>query len=227
MGSKQKQQVVDTSPWKPAQPYLLSALGAGQEAFDLANPAGQRIAGQMATQAAQGSPLINAAQGNLLGTLQGDYLGGANPYLDQIANRVGANVDARFSGAGRVGGGLHKQALAEAMAPVYANDYGLERGRQMQALGMAPMGYSLGFAPAERELQAELSRFAPAQTLASLAGGMGGMGGQQSSPLYQNRTAGALGGAMSGLGMGQALGFPLLGAAGPWALGGAILGGLL
>ena len=119
---------------------------------------------QAALQAAQqramtGSPLVPAAQQQLLGTIQGQYLG-ANPYLESALQPAfgaaqrqyeGAVNQAlsNFSRAGRYGSGAMTGALGQAGGEFaraltgtagqlgYAN-YADERARQMAAMQLAP-----------------------------------------------------------------------------------------
>ena len=78
---------------------------------------------------------------SLLDVANGKYLGGANPYLDDILGRSSAEaaskVGQQFAASGRYGSGRFAAATADAVANVetqarYA-DYEAERGRQAQA----------------------------------------------------------------------------------------------
>lgn len=80
-------------------------------------------------------------------TLSGAYLSpDSNPYLADIAKRMGgeagARVNASFAGSGRTGSGLAGkyagQGVAEAVGDVYSQNYQAERGRMSGAVGMAP-----------------------------------------------------------------------------------------
>lgn len=107
-----------------------------------------------------GSPLVDAGQSSLIDTLGGKYLGG-NPYLsDALSAEFGKqnerfrddilpSLDAKFAGAGRTAGGAHidtsmrmtrdlADAQADATARAVAGEYGAERGRMLQAAGLAP-----------------------------------------------------------------------------------------
>lgn len=73
----------------------------------------------------------------------GKYLGGANPFLDDIIGRAGSeaasSVGQKFAASGRYGSGRFAAATADAVANVetqarYA-DYENERARQVQAAG--------------------------------------------------------------------------------------------
>ena len=113
-----------------------------------------------AGRALQGSPLTGEAQNLGLNTLQGNYLNGS-PWLDQMYDRgVGAmtrnfsdsvlpNIDSQFAGKGRYGSDLWSNQKDMAMdnlgrqlegyaTNLYGGNYDQERGRQMQAMSMAP-----------------------------------------------------------------------------------------
>lgn len=109
-----------------------------------------------------GSPVLNAAQGNLYNTLQGQYLSpGSNPYLsgmyDAAARRMTQTygestqpqTDAAFSRAGAFGGSAHRllqaqqsrdlqQGLGDLAAQMYGGQYEAERQKQLQAALVAP-----------------------------------------------------------------------------------------
>lgn len=77
---------------------------------------------------------------NLDGVARGDYLGGANPFLDALINQsadtAATNVASRFSGAGRYGSGAFSRAIADATGRIATqtrfDDYNNERQRQAQ-----------------------------------------------------------------------------------------------
>jgi hypothetical protein len=116
----------------------------------------------MATRAQQGNPLMGQAGGEVSKILSGDYLDPNNnpgfqgalsaavrPITDAFRNEVMPGVDSMFSGAGRTASGMHGQAysnaqqdLARGIGDVSSNmafnNYGMERGNMMNALGMAP-----------------------------------------------------------------------------------------
>ena len=188
-----------------------------------------------------GSPAEQQLGQQLAGTLRGDYLG-ANPYLDdvvgaatrgvteQFEQSVLPGIAAQFGAGGRTGSGIHQQALAQAggelaqavgdvEARIRGQDYGAERGRQLQAAGLVPTASALDYqnidrlrgvgAATEQQgrdiLQDQINRFnfyqqRPAQQLAQYAGLIGGQyGGEQSGYTRQGlgQTAGrVLGGVL-------------------------------
>jgi hypothetical protein len=108
-----------------------------------------------------GNTPAQAAGGMLNKTLQGDYLGGANPYLDQVFATSAQNVTDQFnrnilpsiktagvqSGmydssrqgiAEGLAAGEAQKNLAQLSANIYAPAYESERGRQIQAATLAP-----------------------------------------------------------------------------------------
>jgi hypothetical protein len=131
-----------TAPWGPLQQYLTQLFpGATQVAQD---------------------------------TMSGKYLTPeSNPYLKQygqfLSDQVGANVDSRFTSAGRYGSGAHTGELARniggTLSGLYGNAYSQERGFQNQ-------------------------------TANGLLGG--NYGGTQTNPYFQNKTGDMLSGALTG-----------------------------
>jgi hypothetical protein len=161
--------------------------------------------------------------GHLNDIVSGKYLGQGNPYLENMIQQTNAGVNANFSGAGRYGSGAHSGYLADAGNKLRYEDYGAERGRMMQAAAMAPTAAQLRYLPAQQRIDAammgeelpwqRLSRYADMVNAAS------GSFSQQTSPIYRNKTAGALGGAASGAALGSMFG--------PMGMGiGAAAGGL-
>lgn len=78
-------------------------------------------------------------------TINGDYVN-ANPYTggiaDLIAKKAQGNYAATFGASGRSRGGLAAllsgQGVGDALQSFYSGVYDQERGRQQQAIGMAP-----------------------------------------------------------------------------------------
>ena len=99
-----------------------------------------------ADRARSGSPLTQASQGQLADTISGRYLDAGNPYFEQMANRVRAQVqpqiDARFAASGAGGSPLANRALGlglgDAIGSLAYQNYGDERQRQMQGTMLAP-----------------------------------------------------------------------------------------
>lgn len=227
-GNKQKDVTTTTAPWGPQQPYLTDIFSRGQELYKT-NPGGlnnnmlQGIRGLLTPDEG-----FLAGQQQLNDTLSGRYLN-ANPYLDQTFNRaasgVGNNIASRFAGSGRFGSGNMYRSLSDGMNnlanDLYGRNYQLERERQYNALSMAPI-YA-DFMP-NRMLQAgQIQQTAPWEQLGRYQGLItGNYGSQSTAPIYRNRGAGVLGGAMAGADLSTKLGSdnPLL-----WALGGAYMGG--
>ena len=192
------------------------------------------------------------AMQNYQGLMGGDYLYGGegfNQALEAAGRQIQPQVASMFGRSGRNQSGLADVAATQQLGDVFAGMYGQERGRQMQGLGMAGQMDALRGMPAARMAQVGAAReaqtgreqadararyeadaYAPQVGLdryISRVTGIAPFGGQsssQTSPLYNNRLAGGLGGAMSGLGMaGQLGGMPFFGAGGA----GAGLGGML
>jgi hypothetical protein len=115
----------------------------------------------MANRAMQGNPLMGQAGGEIGKILSGDYLDPNNnpgfqgalsaairPITQAFSNEVMPGIDSAFSSAGRYGSGMQGQAysnaqqdLARGIGDVSSNmafnNYGMERGNMMNAIGMA------------------------------------------------------------------------------------------
>ena len=192
--------------------------------------------------------LLNTINGNFLSIgnpyFQGAFNAAARPITENFLSTVSPGINGAFSQAGRMGSGAHAMArnraedtlarqLSDLGGQMAYQVYGDERARQQQAIGMAPQLAAGDYADAQalagvggaREGLAQQQANQPLQALQdylALVGGNFGSTTTQTSPLYQNRAAGALGGALAGL---QVAGqYPGLGVSAPWAAG---IGGLL
>ena len=212
----------------------------GQTVVPFSQPTQQALALQQ-QRALQGSPVTGSAQNLATSTLQGDFLN-SNPYLDATfqrgANQIGNNLDSLFARSGRdlvAQAPARGEALASYATQLYGGNYANERQNQMNAMAQAP-----GLAQQDyidtaqlRDVGSTVENLAQQQALDNqrrfdfeqmrpelaldafqrrIAGGASGYQ-QTSQPMYQNRGAGALGGAVVGSQIG-----------GPW---GALVGGLL
>lgn len=116
----------------------------------------------MANRAMNGNPLMGQASGEVGRILSGDYLDPNNnpgfqgalsaavrPVTDAFRDVVMPGIDSSFSSAGRYGSGAQMGAYSDATqdmarsvgdisANMAFNNYGMERGNMMNALGMAP-----------------------------------------------------------------------------------------
>ena len=212
----------------------------------------EQALGLQSQRALQGSPLTANAQSQVNQTLSGE--GYSQPWFDaqfkSAYNRINPQADSLFGTSGRTGSGLHDAAKIEALGNAYGQFAGQERDRQMKAAALAPafaqQDYfdigQLANVGAQRQdmsqrlideqvARHEFQQNQPAQRLQQYANilqgsGMGQGYGTTSTPYYQNKTAGALGGALAGAGLGQAL-LPAAMASGPWGWGAAGIGALL
>jgi len=204
--------------------------------------------------ALSGSPVTQAAQGNLASTLRGDFLAGGPGFdaaFQAASNRIIPQVSSAFGRAGRTGSGLARTAMTSALGDAFAGLFGQERGRQLQAASLAPTLASQDFlninaladvgrqrqAMEQQSINEAMARHDfPFQQLMRETGLITslipGAGGVQRTPTTQNRAAGILGGALAGgalLGEGGALAplfgvHPALGAIGGGLLGSGLLG---
>ena len=154
MGKGSSDTTTSTSPWSGLQPYLSTGFEAAFN--DVLNnpleffpnstvtpfsPETEYGLGAMTNRAAMGSPLNPAAQGQVMDTLSGKYLTGGegyDAYLDSVMSDVRPQVDSQFAAGGRTGSGMHSESLGRGLGRGMAPLYNAERGRMMQASGMAP-----------------------------------------------------------------------------------------
>lgn len=190
----------------------------------------------MEQRALAGSPITAAAQQNAANVLGGSFLMGGNPFLQQaIQNASQPTIDAvqsQFSAAGRLGSGANMDVLSRNVGQIAQNmaysNYGDERQRQMQVLGMAPQLAAQDYADfnalagvgdarrqqAQAELQDQVNRFnfeqnTPAEKLAKymalVGGGQFGSTGTDTRPVFSNPLAEGLGLATGAAGLGNML----------------------
>ena len=110
----------------------LAGLGAGEARAAAGNP----LIGQAQGAVGGAMDFTNPAAAYLQETARGDFLNANNPYLEDALRPAINQVQSQFSRAGRLGSGANVGAMTEALAPVYAQNYDRERGRQMQAQKM-------------------------------------------------------------------------------------------
>jgi hypothetical protein len=175
--------VQDIPAW--LKPYAEEMLKSGQATFNQSTK----------------SPLIPAAEAEMLKTIQGGYLD-SNPYLDQTyqrgAEQIKSNLSPSFGHMQAFGSNTgynqaYGRSLADLATGLYGGNYQTERGRQFAATTGAP----------DFNSSATTSAFAPHQAYKSL---MNFGGGTQTSPYFQNNMAGAAGGALAGYTMSRMFG---------------------
>lgn len=162
--------VQSNNPPAYAEPYLkdIAAQGAALGQNPLSFFPGSTFAGfapetelamtGQTARALNGSPLVDAAQGNLMDTIGGKYLDVGNPYFGGVANAIRDQVQpavaSQFGGANRVGSGAHEsefaRVFANAIAPIALQNYENERGRQQSAALGAPSFAQNDYADMER-----------------------------------------------------------------------------
>jgi hypothetical protein len=202
----------------------------------------ERALGLQEQRALNGSPVTSAAQNYVTGSLNGSQFGG-NPQLDNTFNRAAmatqGQLASQFAGSGRnvdQSQFLRGQQLNDLATSIYGGAYENDRNRQQatlsHAIPLAQQDYqdiaALRGVGGEVEAQSgqviddavrrhDYNNAMPSQWLDQYLNRISGQQGQttttQLPPQYQNRTAGAAGGALAGYGLG-----------GGW---GALLGGLL
>ncbi len=234
--------------------------GTGVVPFSPQTEQALRMTEQMAL---QGTGLERAGMDTMLATARGDYLDGSpffegafenqvRPLVQRYSEELLPGLQSSFTAGGFRGGSGEQQAAMSMMdsynralsgtaGQLAFQNYGQERGRQMQAAGMAPqyamtrfqnpqMLANVGAAReglAQAQLSDEIARHNFEQNIQAdklaqylgLVGGGFGSEGTSSQPIQRNIGAQLLGGALAGAKLGPALG---LGAG-----GGALAGGLL
>lgn len=221
-----------------AVPYAQDFLGRSQQVADMPyqgyggqtvaqfNPIQTGAYNAMATRAAVGSPVNDAASGELTKTLNGGYLNN-NPYLDQVVGQssrdVMAGMDKLNARSGSFGNsGVYQSTareLADSSARIRYGDYNNERNRQVGSIGLAPQIANQDYVDANAALQAgnafqsqdqrnltdQYSRWQEAQNypkdqLGTLAKGLGLNYGSSSTGPGANSTGQALGTALAAYG---------------------------
>ena len=95
--------------------------------------------GNRAQIAGSGNTVGGAGSAEAMRILNGEYLDVTkNPAYQRNINDALGVASQRFSGSGRVGSGAYAGALGDAATGTAAQMYNVERGRQMDALGMMP-----------------------------------------------------------------------------------------
>lgn len=260
--------VQKADPWEGQQPYLRSIFYKAQNMYnqgalapdyypdsttvDMSDTTQQALDLQR-QRALAGSPLTDAAQGELQRTISGSYLDptqntALQGVLDAALNTALPSVDAAATKAGRYGSGVWADTRAQAAQEAAASVYGDERTRQMQAMMFAPQMAQQDYQDiaalsevgtaeenyAQQQLNELVNRYnyEQAQPMTALQNYLnlvqGNYGGSSSAT---TSTSGArsnpLGGALGGAAMGGGLAYTL-GASNPLigaaALGGGLLG---
>ena len=110
----------------------LAGLGAGEARAAAGNP----LIGQAQGAVSGAMDFANPATDYLTQTARGDFLNANNPHLAAALQPAIDRVQGMYSRAGRLGSGANLGAVTQAIAPVYAQQFERERGRQMQAQQM-------------------------------------------------------------------------------------------
>jgi hypothetical protein len=146
MGGSKK--TTETTPWKPAQPYIIQNLKDTQQAFNQNQPELQGFSNDMRATYGRLAPGAEAgimgAQGLVNRNLSGANLNG-NPWLDAILERTRENVtngvNSQFNAAGRFGSGAYQgvlsKQLADAENSLRFQNYGMEREIQQNSVSDA------------------------------------------------------------------------------------------
>jgi hypothetical protein len=196
-----------SAPWGPSQDFLQRNLGHAE--YRVLNPSPYLTQGvdSQAQRAMQGNPLNQAAQGNAMQTLQGDFLSpNSNPYLRDTVNQAMGDARAQINGqfAGdNYGSSAHQEWLTKGLMnqalPMYNQNYQQERQRQMGAQALAPTLANQDYTDINQLQNAGNASWDQLMKAQQIYQGTGGMGGTQSQPYFQNQAAGIMGGALGGM----------------------------
>ena len=237
-GGGQTSTIQKADPYAPAQPALNQIIseagtiyGQGPSAAGYVAPTQQTLQGLAGQET-----VANAAQQQVLGTIQGQY---TNPFLSpliqQAATDVYSNVAGQFSGAGRTPGSPLSQAtvtgqVAQKALPYAFGQLERERARQLQTAQAVPsltaVGGALEDITRQQQMGPQASLAQYYNTIAPIAYGLPTQ--QQTTQMPPPNVIGmAGGGAMMGAGMGSM--FESIGAGKGAMYGGlaGLLGGLL
>ena len=137
----------DTSPWAGQQPYLMNLFNRAESLYGRPTVAAQSPFTQQAIRAraeeAGPNSLTGQAQDQFRKTIAGDY---TNPYakaaLGDVLDMARSKINSQFQGD-NYGNSAHQEwlgrGLVTAAAPVAAQMYDTERGRQLSAAQAAPV----------------------------------------------------------------------------------------
>lgn len=143
-------------------------------------------------------------QKSLQATADGAFLGGANPYLDDIVNRsnaaAAARVNAQMAASGRYGSGMNQNAVSDAVSAnemkLRYDDYNTQAQRQMQAAtaidsaANARTGLASGFINSIGSAQAQNAGLAAQGAQLGLAGDTAALGAASQLASQQATNAG-------------------------------------
>jgi len=213
-GGGQTSTIQKADPYAPAQPALNQIIseagtiyGQGPSAAGYVAPTQQTLQGLAGQET-----VANAAQQQVLGTIQGQY---TNPFLSpliqQAATDVYSNVAGQFSGAGRTPGSPLSQAtvtgqVAQKALPYAFGQLERERARQLQTAQAVPsltaVGGALEDVTRQQQMGPQASLAQYYNTIAPIAYGLPTQ--QQTTQMPPPNVMGmAGGGAMMGAGMGS------------------------
>lgn len=172
MGGKSQTVTQKSSPWKPAQPFLLDAMNQASDIFNAGDFAADPYTGQRtitpsdATTGAQqgildmaagGTPGLDAARSYLTSMMGGGMYSGMQGVRDNILGSAIPAATAMFSGSGMTNSSTAMdgvgRAATEALAPFEYGAYENAQNRAMQAAGMMPQMEQAAYLPFQMQSQ--------------------------------------------------------------------------
>lgn len=225
-GGGKTETVQNSAPWGPSQSNMIDVFNKGSDQYyrnygngGVSQQLGQGLDLQQ-QRGLMGSPLTQSAQQMTQNTLNGNYL---NPYtsgaMGDAMNMTRASINGQFKGDNN-GNSAHQEwlgrGLLNASMPFANQSYEAERGRQMQAAGMAPGLANNDYTDIGNVLASAQTRdAAPWNNLFNYQKSVQSGGGDSlnQQPYYQNQLGNAMGLGMAGMGMyGMGQGFGWWGA---------------
>ena len=217
-------QKTTNEPWREAQPYIkdilkeASNIYGSDSTFVPPDPLQTEGLEQATRLARGGNPLVDPAVANAEGIISsggmneqqrqvtdalspyatGDYLGGGNPYLDQIIGRssddISDTVRSEMAGLGRTGSGAHQGILADRIGNMASNlrynDYGQQVANQFRAadqiFGANQTGKNQALQATALAPGIDAMRFGDANRLAGIGGAYRGFGQEEATAPWQD-----------------------------------------
>lgn len=209
MGLSKTRTKSTNEPSAYSKPGIDAASGALTGAYQSVRPLAENISATLGAQlpgladrAFGPNPTLDPATAYNTSTLNGDFLGEANPYLRAIADETAGfttnRINAAFGAAGRSASPANQEALARGISSsrnsLFATEYGNERNRMGQSAMLAPTlnrAQSDGLGAYLTAAQAAVG--IPSDAARSYAGGLGALlGGYNTQYGVNNPSLGAM-----------------------------------
>jgi hypothetical protein len=157
-------------PWASAQPYMKDIYANAQNNYQNSMPSyygGQTYADwspqtieamQMMEHTARNNPIAEQAGLELGKTLNGQYLGDSNPYINTVVNDAAGDINqavgSNFAKGGRFGSNAFVDTVADKVGDMSGNvrfqNYNAERQNMQRGLALAPQVQGMQYADAQQ-----------------------------------------------------------------------------